>query len=74
MLWLYRFENNIHTSETLEVLSGKIIEKIVKINDDDLDIILGRWDLTVESAIESIKKDLLAGTDNVEKMIEGWRS
>ena len=70
MLWLYRFENNIHTSETLEVLSGKIIEKIVKINDDDLDIILGRWDLTVENAIESIKKDLLAGTDNVEKMIE----
>jgi hypothetical protein len=40
MLWLYKFENNFNEAGILETLDSKIIERIMKLNDEDLDTVL----------------------------------
>lgn len=39
MLWLYRFEHNFNEAGILETLDSKIIERILKLNDEDMDIV-----------------------------------
>ena len=69
MIWLYRFEIN-QTSDLIEKFDSRIIEKIVKLDDDDLDIVLGRWDLTIDMAIVDVKKEAFAGNDTVGNILE----
>ena len=52
MLWLYEFELNQNTNTFHDKFDKTVIEKILKLSDEDLDIALGRWDLTVEIAID----------------------
>ena len=42
----------------------------MKLNEDDLDVVLGRWDLTVQIAINEIKKENIDGKDAVDKIID----
>ena len=42
----------------------------MKLNEDDLDVVLGRWDLTVQIAIDEIKKENIDGKDAVDKIID----
>ena len=70
MLWLYRLELNQNSNILQDTLDKDIIEKIMKIDEDDLDIVLGRWDLTVQLAIEDIKKENIDGKDAVDKIID----
>ena len=70
MLWLYKFENNFNEAGILETLDSKIIERIMKLNDEDLDIVLARWDLTIETAIEEVKRETNDGKDAIDKILE----
>ena len=70
MLWLYKLELNQCSNVFHEKFDKDIIDKILKLDDNDLDIVLGRWDLTVEMAIDEVKREILAGEDNVDKMLE----
>ena len=70
MLWLYKFENNFNEAGILETLGSKIIERIMKLNDEDLDIVLARWDLTIETAIEEVKRETNDGEDAIDKILE----
>ena len=42
----------------------------MKLNEDDLDVVLGCWDLTVQIAIDEIKKENIDGKDAVDKIID----
>jgi hypothetical protein len=70
MLWLYRLELNHNSNVLQDTLDKNIIEKMMKLNEDDLDVVLGRWDLTVQMAIEDIKKENIDGKDAVDKIID----
>ena len=70
MLWLYKFEHNEENGYILEKFDGKIVEKIMKLSEEDMDIVLGRWDLTIEKAIDEVKKEIFNGKDAVDKIIE----
>ena len=69
MLWLYQFENTTDSGYILEKFDGKIVEKILNLSDEDMDIVLGRWDLTIELAISEVKKEVINGKDAVDKVI-----
>ena len=70
MLWLYSLELNHDSNVLQDTLDKKIIEKVMKLNEDDLDVVLGRWDLTVQIAIDEIKKENIDGKDAVDKIID----
>ena len=60
-----------HNSNTLiDTLDKTIIEKILKLSDDDLDIVLGRWDFSIGMAIEEVKRESIEGKDSVDKILE----
>ena len=68
MLWLYKIELNQNKDVLQDTMDKKIIEKILKLDEDDLDIVLGRWDLTISMAIDDVMKEK-DGVDNVEKLL-----
>ena len=70
MLWLYKLELNQGSNIFHEKFDKDIIDKILKLDDNDLDIVLGRWDLTVEMAIDEVKNEILTGKDTVDKELE----
>ena len=60
-----------HNSNTLiHTLDKTIIEKILKLSDDDLDIVLGRWDFSIGMSIEEVKRESIEGKDSVDKILE----
>ena len=42
----------------------------MKLSDDDLDIVLGRWDFSIGMAIEEVKRESIEGKDSVDKILE----
>ena len=57
MLWLYKLELNKQTNVLQDTMDKNIIEKIIKLSDEDLDVVLGRWDFTIKLAIDAVKKE-----------------
>ena len=57
MRWLYRFSYIVESRSFYEVLDKNVLHEMLTIEDDDMNIILGRWDYDVENAIrEAFKK------------------
>ena len=50
-----------------------MFEKILKLNEDDLDIVLGRWDFTIDAAIKEVKKGIHEGKDKVDEILKRRR-
>jgi hypothetical protein len=42
----------------------------MKLNEGDLDVVIGLWDLTVQIAIDEIEKENIDGKDAVDKIID----
>ena len=42
----------------------------MELSDDDLDIVLGRWDFSIGMAIEDVERERIKGKDSVEKRKE----
>ena len=73
MLWLYKFQHSTDNEGVLETFDGKVFEKILKLNEDDLDIVLGRWDFTIDAAIKEVKKGIHEGKDKVDEILKRRR-
>ena len=70
MLWLYELELDNSTHAFYDKLDKNVIEKILKLDDRDMDIILGRWDFTIQTMIDEVKGEVLDGKDEIEKLLE----
>ena len=70
MLWLYELELDNSTHAFYDKLDKNVIEKILKLDDRDMDIILGRWDFTIQTMIDEVKGEVLDGKDEIEKILE----
>ena len=73
MKWLYKFEIEHCDNFFIEKMDNTIIEKLMQLDDDDLNIILGRWDLTIDLAIAAVKKETIEGNDTVDKIMEAQK-
>ena len=69
MIWLYKFQINDASDTFIEKLDSNVIEKLLHLDEDDLDIVLGRWDLKVENAIKEVKKEAFDGNDVIDKIL-----
>ena len=69
MIWLYKFQINDASNTFIEKLDSNVIEKLLHLDEDDLDIVLGRWDLTVENTIKEVKKEAFDGDDVIDKIL-----
>ena len=69
MIWLYKFQINDASNTFIEKLDSNVIEKLLHLDEDDLDIVLGRWDLTVENTIKEVKKKAFDGDDVIDKIL-----
>ena len=50
-------KKNFNEAGILETLDSKIVARIMKLTDEDLDIVLARWDLRIETAIKEVKRE-----------------
>ena len=71
MKWLHTMAFKKDTGELVEDVDKNILQSMLKINDDDIAIILGRWDYDVQVAIDEVIKEINGdGKDFIDKMIE----
>ena len=71
MKWLYSFEINGETTILGDKLNKDVLLSMVTPTEQDLDIVLGRWDFDIDEAIKKVKDELQnGGTDIIDKMIQ----
>ena len=67
MKWLYSFEINGETAILGDKLNKDILLSMLTPREEDLDIVLGRWDFDIDDAIKKVKDELQnGGTDIIE--------
>ena len=71
MRWLYSFSITQQNTGLVEVLDKNVLQSMMKVEDDDVSIILGRWDFDVQKSIEYVLSELNeSGKDFIDTMIE----
>ena len=71
MKWLYSFEINGETTIFGDKLDKGVLLSMIKPSEDDLNIVLGRWDFDIDDAIKKVEKELKEGKlDIIDQMIE----
>ena len=71
MKWLYSFEVNGETTIFGDKLDKGVLLSMIKPSEDDLNIVLGRWDFDIDDAIKKVEKELEEGKiDIIDQMIE----
>ena len=57
MVWLHSFEVNKNTQYLVEKLDIDVLRSMIKLDEGDEDLVLGRFDYDVESAIKQVQKE-----------------
>ena len=71
MKWLHKITLKKNTCEIVEDLDEGVLQSMLKIKDEDMAIVLGRWDFDVQQAINEVLKELNDdGRDFIDKMID----
>ena len=70
MFFFFQLEFNETNQKVYNAFDKRIVEKLIKVNDDDMDIVMGRWDFTVQMAIDEVKQELCNGKDKIDEKIE----
>ena len=71
MRWLHSFSFSQKNDGLVEVLDKNVLQSMMVTNDDDLSIILGRWDYDIQKCIENVQNELNeCGKDFIDTMIE----
>ena len=70
MFFFLSLEFNETNQKVYNAFDKRIVEKLIKVNDDDMDIVMGRWDFTVQMAIDEVKQELCNGKDKIDEKIE----
>ena len=71
MQWLHSFEINEKNLYLVEVLDVDILKSLIKLDEADEDIVLGRFDYDIESAIKHVKRETIGdGKDIVQLLLD----
>ena len=71
MLWLHSFEINEKNLYLVEVLDVDILKSLIKLDEADEDLVLGRFDYDIESAIQHVKRETIGdGKDIVQLLLD----
>ena len=71
MLWLHSFEINEKNLYLVEVLDVDILKSLIKLDEADEDLVLGRFDYDIESAIRHVKRETIGdGKDIVQLLLD----
>ena len=71
MQWLHSFELNKSSSYHVEKLDGDVLRSLINISESEEDIVLGRFDFDIDSAIKHVKDKIMdQGKDIIEIMID----
>ena len=71
MRWLHSFSFSQKNAGLVEILDKKVLQSMMIINDEDLSIILGRWDYDIQKSIENVESELNeCGKDFIDMMVE----
>ena len=57
MVWLHSFEVNNNTQYLVEKLDIDVLRSMIKLDEGDEDLVLGRFDHDIESAIKQVQKE-----------------
>ena len=66
MKWLYSFEINGETAILGDKLNKDILLSMLTPREEDLDIVLGRWDFDIDDAIKKVKDELQNGGTDIK--------
>ena len=69
MIWLHSFEINEKNLYLVEVLDVDILKSLIKLDEADEDLVLGRFDFDIESAIQHVKKETLGDKKDIIQLI-----
>ena len=71
MQWLHSFEVNKSSSYLVEKLDGDVLRSLINISESEEDIVLGRFDFDIDSAIKHVKDEMMdQGKDIIDIMID----
>ena len=75
MRWLYSFSLSQTGNNFVEVLDKKVLQSMMSIENEDLNIVLGRWDYDIRKSIEIVQSELNeSGTDFIDTLLEAEKS
>ena len=71
MLWLHSFEINHSGNFLVEKLDTDVLKSLINLDPADEDIILGRFDLEIDLAIQKVKEEISAdGRDFIDLVLD----
>ena len=71
MKWLHTISIQKDKLEITEDLDKNVLQSMIKIRDEDMAIVLGRWDFDIQQAIEEVSKEVNDhGKDFIDELID----
>ena len=70
-LWLHKYEVNLKSLFIVEKLDASALTKITEITDEDLKLVLGRFEYDLSEAMKSVESEMSKeGLDSIDKIVK----